>query len=387
MNYVLQAFYSDFIFDASLKLKTNPMKQFFFSVAAIATLALFSADANAKIWRLNNSNGNTLTPAINANFTGTLQEAHDNASVNNGDTIHIEASTVSYGSLTMTKRLVLIGPGYFLDQNPKTQVNRSYGSTIGALTILNPASAGSFISGLTINGAVVLGANKLVLFRNYISLPNYNYIYLGTGNATNIDSIVIRSNYIDGAYPSPSVQGYPSTTGNVTNFIFSNNIISNAYNTWCISLGGNVSGTIRNNVFIGPSPMSVYNMYVVNNIQTFSSNAGANQFFNSVVEFNLGRTAAFFQTPTGTNNTISNNIVNTTPGFVATGSPDGYYQLAASSPAKGTGRLGQDMGAFGGQIPYALSGLPWVPNIYSLTIAPIAPGATSISVTVSAKSN
>ncbi|HUR10478.1 MAG TPA: hypothetical protein VM012_03875, partial [Flavitalea sp.] len=47
----------------------------------------------AKIWRLNNNAG------VAADFT-TLQSAHNSASVGNGDTLHLEGSPTSYGSLT-----------------------------------------------------------------------------------------------------------------------------------------------------------------------------------------------------------------------------------------------------------------------------------------------
>lgn len=47
----------------------------------------------AKIWRVNNT-------GVPADFT-TAQLANDNASVANGDTIHIEPSGTSYGSLCL----------------------------------------------------------------------------------------------------------------------------------------------------------------------------------------------------------------------------------------------------------------------------------------------
>ena len=78
----------------------------------VAVLAGTCTSAYAKIWRVNNNNG------VAANFT-TLQAAHDGAA--SGDTLHIEASPNSYGTLNVSKKLTIIGVGYFLDLNPNLQ--------------------------------------------------------------------------------------------------------------------------------------------------------------------------------------------------------------------------------------------------------------------------
>jgi len=363
------------------------MKKFIFSTVLCSVFTGMAFTSNAKIWRLNNNNGGAINPPINADFTGTIQQAHDNASVQPGDTIHVEQSNTSYGNLIMTKRLVIIGAGYFLNENPNTQVNRDHSSIVGGINMLNSGCSGSVITGLTITSTVNMGANRLVLTRNYLSLPAYTYIGVGTGNASNIDSVVISANYISGSSYTYNIQTQPSTSGTVTNFICSNNLVTNSTNSTMVALGSSISGIIRNNFFNGPSALSVYNMYVVNNIQNFTNNSGGCTFNNSVIEFNMGMSNAFFITPSGSNNTISNNVTNSTPGFAGTGSTDGRWKLQPGAAAQGAGKNGEDMGMFGGQIPYALSGLPMVPNVYALTIDPIVPGASTINVTVSTKSN
>ena len=66
----------------------------------LVVLAIFAFNCSfAKIWRVNNN------PGIVADFT-TAQAANDNGGVNLGDTIHLEPSATSYGTLTTTKRLV-----------------------------------------------------------------------------------------------------------------------------------------------------------------------------------------------------------------------------------------------------------------------------------------
>ncbi|MEJ8802780.1 hypothetical protein [Pontibacter sp. H249] len=78
---------------------------------------LFATNVYAKIIRVNNQEPTNPQQSTYAS----LQDAYDNAQA--GDTIYIEGSTVSYGSLTVSKKLTLIGPGYFLAENVNTQAN------------------------------------------------------------------------------------------------------------------------------------------------------------------------------------------------------------------------------------------------------------------------
>lgn len=356
------------------------MKQLFKTVILGGAILAGSFGANATIWRLNNSNGNTLTPNINASFPvgTTLQQAHDNASVLSGDTIHVEQSNTSYGSLTMVKRLTIIGPGYFLNMNPKTQVNKGYSSIVGSITMNASTCAGSTITGLTIAGTVSMGANHLLLSRNYIG----GTVYVGGTSTTVVDSTIIAQNYIAVGYNTYTITEQ-SGTGNLTNLIIANNYLY-TYNYYAIYISGRMSGIIKNNTNDGPIIAS--NMYVVNNIDVRST---TNTFNNCLIEYNIGLAATSYSTPSGTANTFTTgtNLTNTSLGFVTSTSTDGAWALLGTSPAKGTGKSGDDMGMFGGSLPYVLSGIPTVPNIYALTIGSVAAGATSISVTVSTKSN
>ena len=70
--------------------------------------------------------------------------------------------------------------------------------------------------------------------------------------------------------------------------------------------------------------------------------------------------------------------------FAQGSSPDGQFQLSASSPARGVGRNGGDLGAFGGVNPYRLSGLPSIPRITNLTIDAVATDANGLTFNVDA---
>lgn len=350
---------------------------------AVIIIVTISQGAYAKIWRLNN-NGNNQIPAITADFPAstTLQQAHDNASVASGDTLHVEQSPTTYGNCVFTKRLVVIGPGYYLAANPNTQVNISWGATVGNLTFYTAGAASTQVFGLT-TGNVYMGVNNLLIARCNIT----GAVYIGNTSTGNIDGMTLRQNLIN---PNTNAVISNSGTGIITNMTIQNNIINAGSYVNGIVLGTNISGLIKSNIVqCYYAPMNVYNFYVVNNI-TYSATSSGNTFNNCNIEFNSGTIAGQFQAPAGSNNTIgSGNLVKSQAqvNYVGGTSPDGIFQLNSASEVKGVGKDGVDLGVYAGDYPYKLSGIAPVPNIYGLVIDPISAGAASIHVTVTAKGN
>ncbi|MBX2895712.1 MAG: hypothetical protein KF763_09740 [Cyclobacteriaceae bacterium] len=113
------------------------------------TLLVFPLTLSAKIWIVDSNPGSASKDFVN------LQAAHDGASA--GDTLYLIGSGVSYVSegLNVTKRLIIIGPGYFFD-NPETQVSLQPAfltvSTCNQTIVFSEGSAGSVMMGLTIRG-------------------------------------------------------------------------------------------------------------------------------------------------------------------------------------------------------------------------------------------
>ena len=105
----------------------------------LTALLLVTSSVSAKIWRVNNRVG------IVADFT-TAQAAHDGA--NAGDTVFFEPSPTNYGDITLTKKLILIGTGYFLDQNLETQWKNNWPATIGHVTFSSNSSSSAQFSQL-----------------------------------------------------------------------------------------------------------------------------------------------------------------------------------------------------------------------------------------------
>ena len=90
-------------------------------------MVLITHQAQAKVWRVNSNSNYNGTSLWGDNFGGTsanpvfkqLSDANSSnlVSATAGDTIHLEGSSVDYISTTLTKKLVIIGPGYLLNEN------------------------------------------------------------------------------------------------------------------------------------------------------------------------------------------------------------------------------------------------------------------------------
>jgi len=308
-----------------------------FQLLFFVILAL-SLQVDAKIWRVNNNAG------ITADFT-TIQDAHDAAL--NGDTIYVEASTKSYGSLRTVKNLFIIGTGLFLNENPEIQAI-PYSAMFSNVDFSYNAfstSANSTITGIITSSVSIrtMGVNVVKCKTNNIEIHSVNFItiancYVGDGiaynsiSASKCSNVVIKNSiikagiYLDGEY------------GIIENNIVKGNLTCN-------------NSTVKNNIFTGAK--SVYKIP----LNTISNN----KIYNNVVANAM----------LGTQN---NNFASINPEtlFVcwndgekcADYSTDASFELLTTSMAKGTGFGGTDCGIFGGDTPWVLSCIPAVPTIY-----------------------
>ncbi|MHC1707338.1 MAG: hypothetical protein AB9842_07420 [Bacteroidales bacterium] len=312
----------------------------------------FSLVTNAAVLRVNSAPGSTTS------YT-TAQAAHDAASAN--DTIYLESSGISYGYLQVTKKLTIIGTGYFLAQNPQTQAVPA-AATIDGLSFYY-GSNGSKITGCQINSYIYIYDNNILISRNYVN-GYQNAIYQ---QASTLSNIVITQNYIMTYYAQWNALYF----GNANNVLIMNNYIFGS-----LYSGTTFSGMVGNNVING-SYLQMYNTTYVNNILI----DGTFYNYNCVATYNLANSTQF-----GDQNGNQQNINMSTVFVGATGnSTDGQYQLKTGSPALGAGENGVDCGMFGGSFPYVLSGMPNIPAIYYMN-APAIP-SNSINVSIKAKSH
>ncbi len=299
--------------------------------------------ADAKIWRVNN------TPGISANFT-TPQAAHDAAGP--GDTIHIESSDLEYPELTTTKRLVWLGIGYFLTDNPGNQFS-TIPARVFAIYIHN-GSENSLFSGFHAGNIAIYCANIVVQRCAAGQI---------VANASCTNAALIQNFVFNGIFVTDG-----------QNIVITNNIAGNIY------MASGSSAIITNNVFydLPGYALPICNSIFQNNI--FSRNATL-IFLNSVVSYNFHPANGL---PIGNNN---QNNVNMSSVFVnSNGFVDKDFLLRTNSPAIGAGYAGSDLGAFGGNAPYKLALQAAIPAILNFN-APSSSVSHIIQGTFSAKTN
>lgn len=351
------------------------MKQLL-SLRLLVIFILAAGTAQAKIWRVNN------TPGVNADFT-TLTAAVASASVLSGDTIHVEPSSTQYAGATITKNLVIIGNGYLLTGaggNSGLQENTLNSSITGL--VFGPGSAGTRILGMTISSnfmsfnAGYSGNVNLTFEKCQLTWP------LSVTAGSTYNNISLRKCFFTNGLNL-------TTTAIFNNFIMENCILNSNVFWFNPSLSG-TGNIIRNNTIKVGGNIELSGFYVANNIFISAQN---NIFLNCNVKNNV---FSFNQTGviTGPLSTNGNNLVAQSEAslIVNTGSDDGRFQLTASSPAIGggvdIGGTKPNCGAFGGNDPYRLSGIPGIPTIYSLTVpASIPLGAPTMNVTFSTRNN
>jgi hypothetical protein len=300
--------------------------------------------SNAKIWRVNNNTG------ITADFTN-AQAAHDGASA--GDTLHFEPSLTSYGSITITKRLVMVGLGEFLNVNPNQQAT-GLAPFLDNLNITNAGASGSIIM-VTFNYLNIVSVPNLVVQRCFIG----NRI-----DANDADNLVVRNCFFNNGV----------NINASANILFHNNIVRGN-----ISMDGASSSTMLNNIIsLNGNFSTITNSIFRSNIFVLG---GASSFTGSTVENNLAPDNSI---PAGNGNQRSVDMNNVFINFNTHLDKD--LQLKAGSPALGTGYGGIDAGAFGGASPYVLALQPNVPAIYKLNAPPTVSGNT-MTVVISTKSN
>ena len=307
-----------------------------------------------------------------------------------GDTILMFPNTSVSG--TFTKKLIVIGPGNWLDptSTPKGNANMQAfaGIATNANITLNPGSEGSVIAGLK-GGNISVNANDISIIRNTELLV---YVCVSPSVST-VQNLQVLQNY------RVAFQNFYTNASSCTNLNMSNNLVT----YFSTAIGNTYSGLIGNNVWAydatqntnslngGSSTMSGNNAielgagaYLLqNNIFAAYSNAtGASNYNyyyfnnggNSIFNYNLALQAGAGPVQTfgvGTGNVVTPianaaNIFNAFP-LIAAASADARYQLKAGSPALTAGAGGTAIGMYTGNYPYKLSNIAAIPTIYALS--------------------
>jgi hypothetical protein len=312
--------------------------------------------AQARSWRINNDTSKK------AHFTD-INAAMSSSEVVADDTLYIDPGTTLTGTQNVTKRVTIIGTGYFLNNGMKA-------AAISATIYLSAANIK--IEGLEMTGTVVLAANNITLERCKIGSISYS------GTAQNA---AIRQCYI----PNGQISGAGMTNNRTSNWIIENCIIihTNGYDP-IINL---YRPLIRNN-YARPNFSSasasiahVSGATIVNNIfinTKFIGNAELYDVTDCTVSNNVFHVASYSTTYPG-NIIIANNKEETV--FALEGTNDQLYRLKEDSPAKGAATDGGDCGPYSGLYPYVPSGYPLGMPRFESSSVPVRPQDGQVRVT------
>lgn len=341
----------------------------------IATAIMMIAQiTTATVWRVNNR------PNADADFT-TIQAAHNGAT--SGDTLYIEGSPSSYGNLTCTKQLHIIGAGDFLNDNSETQAYKEV-SIVGSI-FFNSGSENSILEGVRVqSNSISINTSDITIRRNRIHSDSYvgSNLY-GIIINTNAANILIENNwiYVNNVSGWNGYAIYSTGTG-LTNLVIRNNFIfgwrsstpDRALILSATVLSDNVA--IYQNVitgFLNAKESLIYNNIMIDG--TFTVNGS---YYNN----NIGNSTQF-----GTANGNQENVDMSTVFVDHTSGIDSDLQLTTGSPAIGAGWAGEDCGMYGGSYPYHISLLPAIPAVWEVTLNNYGSDVVPINVNIKAKAH
>lgn len=318
---------------------------------------LAQAGISQNLWVVSND------PSYDADFDN-VQTAVDSAA--SGDKIYVHGSPTPYPSFSVSKKLHLIGSGYWKSENMIPDLNLN-STIINPNVVFQSGSSGSIFEGFQINGELHIETDSIIVRYNRYGRTLFN---------NQPQTCLIYGNRLDLGFQAALV-------GSASNTLIYNNIISSA--------GGYIyfweNSTLNSGCFLDHN--SIIDYPVISNCSVFNNifHYGLPNSFNNVgvPQYNI-----FTNNTTGLDTTNLINADVNTIWDLADPSGDGRYQLIGdtlTNPAFNFANDGSDVGAFGGATPYRLSGIVRIPTIYSMII-PLAGDTTNmLNVRIRARSN
>lgn len=313
------------------------MKRFFVFCMASAAIA----GGNAAVLRVNNAANTSAQFSKVADALGAAQE---------GDVIILEPSSTSYGDFDVKVKVKIKGGGYYIGVNDVSYEGAS-SSKAGKIAVYN---AGTEITGLECDEiSLGVGANDVVITRN-----NVRTILLGGTFGYDITEENALSGVIIHQNKVCNISG-PQYGAAATGIQVTNNIIPYSYgNEGCVR-------ELRNSVI-------KYNTY------GSGSDGAYRDITNSVFEYNMGGKPE----DAGKTNTCTNNNSGTSANDYGS-----LYQILNDVPdykyKEVDAAVSANHGAFAGDTPYVLSGVPSGPVIIDLELPNSVTQGEDLKVSVS----
>lgn len=332
------------------------MKKAIFTLAAV----YMAMAANATILRVSNVNSSS---APYSSIETALEDAQT------GDTIAIDGSPTAYSSLTIRKQVVLLGPGYWQTENGLVSGVSVNKASVGQLTI---NAEGTVLCGLELTAEVTINKAKVIV--------NRCLVRKGISMANGADNCIIHQNYFtDTANYTYLIKGANNGSTPLVNF-----------------------AQITNNIFYGARyrygnddqrDITYLNQCLIkNNTWTHKMGRGnihtnftcMDHIVGSTIEYNV---IPSDDTPSnvvtaGTSNIVKNNYLWTTsPYETLSPNTDLGVKKAEETWLLDNPEL-EGNGAFYGDSPYVLSGIPAAPVIQDLVMPTTVEKGKKMNVTI-----
>ena len=301
----------------------------------------------------------------------TFALAHGQAQA--GDTILLTPSTATYGNITISKEITVLGIGF----NPASS---SATTSKVSQIYFQLGSNGTKIIGLEIQSIVYLGYTNATSVSDIVIENCLISSYITHNSSNTLANIMIRQNVFNDPGNASSIS---LNVANQSTIVISNNIFARTNNNTHAPIFVAGGGLIEHNLFLGTGASNSYafrtlsGSEVRNNIfygrnPTASQSMSNVQFFNNLVfgattnNLSDDNASGVGNLSFGTNVTGDNNLASADPSFngtitIGTGLTSWQFSfdatLASGSPAIGAAKDGSsDLGIFGGSSPFKTSG-------------------------------
>jgi len=303
-------------------------------------VAAMCGTASATILRVNNTTG---SGAPYADIESALQAAES------GDTIMIDGSSSIYKNFEINKPLVIMGPGFWRTQNGISGEGAS-DATFERIKI-SAAGKGSVIRGLQVS-YIDINANNVVVNRCYIN----NAINVGASVSAEANNCLIHQNFINGR-----INGYSKTTmPNLTQI--TNNIFSGKYYSGIIEFIN--EGYIGYNTFATPK------------------NDGSEKHVKNIVGCTVEKNIFTGNEVTIDGNSYKDNYMPSEWGSYIYEKRDTDMDIKNKEVDSSIADLIAGKGAFNGDDPYVISGVPAGPVIQDVTVPASVEKGNNLNITI-----
>lgn len=340
-------------------------------------LLLLPLCSSATLFRINNVTGT----ANGAN--GIYSDPRDAEDVAiDGDTLLFEGSVNDYNvTLQVDHRLVIMGPGYFQDENPNTNAQSA---RIGRIYLYrasggdaNSGAAGTIIQGLDLadlsSGRIDVAVNDVIIRKNRLEEV---YVYWSSSIPNQVHNLIISQNY----FVKNGTQSHIDISSSSS--VFQDVLVSNNIFEGVVSIPDNSKVDFVHNLFADPL-VTIQNLEGVIRNNVFLSNNPSYAISADSITHNISLGSGL---PSGNGNISNGNSQNLFLMVPATNGSDGQYQLKTTSAAQGAGYDGSDIGPYGGILSYVTYGYGEIPIILSFEVKTVINPGELLPVSVKATS-